>query len=239
MKTTQLYLTDSYRTQMEATVLETIREDDNRYRVLLDQTVFYAMGGGQPTDQGVLQFGDQAVTVFQVSMKDGQLWHYYNGAHELRSGDSVHGKINWDRRFKNMRVHSAGHVIDFALHLLGYTPAPLHPFKGDHGKKPWILYQGILDRDITEELQNRVDELIRQDASLTTDFVSYDELLKSALYIQPNLPKNKPLRALTLEGVGTVADGGTQVRSTSEIGPVRVISIESDEDVTRIQYRLK
>ena len=69
-------------------------------------------------------------------------------------------------------------------------------------------------------------------------FVNYEELERETLYLQPGLPKNKPLRLLTLKGVGSVADGGTQVNSTAEVGRISILPIERKEGATLIHYRL-
>lgn len=238
MQTTLLYLDDSYLKEVDARILDVQPEADGKYRLLLDQTVFYAMGGGQPTDQGTLTTPTWTGTVYQVMIKDGELWHYVTAATAPTVGDTVHGTLNWDRRYKHMRLHSAGHIIDFALFLLGYSPTTLSPLKGDHGKKPFIVYQGVVGSDIKAQLQAKVDELIAQDLAFSWQFLPVAELQQQAIYLQPNLPANKPLRALTLATVGTVADGGTQLHSTAEAGKVSVDSVEVVGNTTVIKYSL-
>lgn len=153
-------------------------------------------------------------------------------------GSTLHGVIDWDRRYKHMRFHSAGHVIDFALHLLGYSPKPLYPQKGDHGKKPYIIYAGVTGTDITKALSDKSNELVTKAIPLTTAFVPLTELEKEAIYLQPGLPADKPLRKLTLEGVGSVADGGTQVKNTSEVGLIAIVSVAAMDDTTIVTYSL-
>ena len=147
MRTQTLYLDDSYSKEMDAQILELQPEGNGKYRVLLDKTIFYPMGGGQPTDQGKLTSSTWLGDVYQVIVKDGDIWHFVNSSSSPTQGHPIHGEINWERRYKNMSVHSAGHVVDFAMHLLGYSPSPLMPIKGDHGKKPYIVYQGTLGKD--------------------------------------------------------------------------------------------
>jgi Ser-tRNA(Ala) deacylase AlaX len=156
MKTQQLYLSDSYKQEMDAEVLEVIPEQGNRYRMLLNQTVFYPMGGGQPTDQGTFSSDSWNGSVYQVMMKDGEIWHYVESAEVPTVGLTVHGTINWDRRFLNMRLHSAGHMVDFAMYILGYSPKTLSPMKGDHGKKPYIVFRCACN-DITKNWNNQMN----------------------------------------------------------------------------------
>ena len=239
MKTHPIYLEDSYKKEMDAHVLAIVPEGGKRFRVILDETVFYPMGGGQPTDQGILRADGFTASVYQVLMKDGEIWHFIEADTPPQDGMFLHGEINWERRFMNMRVHSAGHIVDFAIYLLGYSPSPLLPTKGDHGKKPNIVYTGVLGKDIAKEVEIKANELVSQDKLFQTAFVPLVDLEKDAIYLQPGLPTNKPLRKLTLEGVGSVADGGTQVARTKEVGRILILSIVETATETIVSYRLE
>lgn len=238
MKTQALYLDDSYLKESDAVIVEVIEDTPRNWRVILDKTVFYPMGGGQPTDQGTFTNGDWKADIYQVIAKDGEIWHYGKGI-APKVGDAVHTHINWDRRYKNMRVHSAGHVVDFAIHLLGYCPVPLMPQKGDHGKKPYIMYQGVVSKDIKQEVEDRANELVAKNLEFSWYFQPLEDLQKEAIYLQPGLPTGKPLRTLKLEGVGAVADGGTQVKKTSEVGKISISSIETiNNETTVVHYMI-
>jgi Ser-tRNA(Ala) deacylase AlaX len=238
MKTQQIYLDDSYQKEMDAQILEFLPDGDNKYKVILDTTIFYAMGGGQATDQGKLTSETWSGDVYQVMIKDGELWHFVNTKSEPVVGAIVHGTIDWDRRYKNMRLHSAGHIVDFAMYLLGYSPNPLMPYKGDHGKKPYIVYQGLVEEDFKQKLEDKANELVEKDLHFSWLFQSSEELQKEAIYLQQGLPTNKPLRTLRLESVGAVADGGTQVHSTGEVGKIIISSIEIENGTTIVHYLL-
>ena len=238
--TTPLYLTDAYLKEMDATILEITQENDSpqKWMIVLDRTIFYPRGGGQATDQGLLFTDNWEGKVRQVLQKEGKTIHYVEGNKPPLVGTTIKGVLDWERRFLNMRLHSAGHVVDFALYLLGYSPHPLMPFKGEHEKKPVIHYQGILERDIREELEKKANDLVSQNLTFSFCFVDYSELERETIYLQPGLPQNKPLRLLTLQGVGSVADGGTQVHSTAEVGPISILPIEKKEGITLIHYRI-
>lgn len=238
MKTQQIYLIDSYTKEMDAKILEVLPEGEKRWRLVLDQTVFYPMGGGQPTDQGTLTSPTWNGKVYQVMMKDGEIWHYVESTTALTVGSMVHGVIDWDRRYKNMRIHSAGHIVDFAMYLLGYSPKQLHPLRGDHGKKPFIVYEGTIGKDITKKLEGKSNQLVGEGKELVCAIVPLDELGKEAIYLQPGLPTNKPLRKLTLLGVGSVADGGTQVKNTKEVGTITIPSVTEQDGNTTVVYTI-
>ena len=236
--TKALYLEDSYLKEMEATIVEVSKENENRWQVVLDKTIFYPRGGGQSTDQGSLFTDSWKCKVSQVLQREDKIIHYIEGEQPPPVGSQLKGIIDWDRRYLHMRLHSAGHIVDFALYLLGLSPAPLMPLKGDHGKKPVICYQGAVEKDFREDLEKKSNELIAKNLSFSTRFASYEELEREAIYLQSGLPKNKPLRLLSLNSVGSVADGGTQVSNTSEVGKISILPIEKKEGMIFIHYRL-
>lgn len=237
--TTPLYLYDSYLKEVDVIILEIVKENDRRWQMVFDQTLFYPIGGGQPTDQGIVCTDNWTGKVTLALQKEGKIIHYIESEQPPSVGTLVREKLDWERRYRHMRLHSGGHIVDFALYLLGYSPSYLTPLKGDHGKKPVICYQGVIDKDIREDLEKKANELVLQNHSFSFHLAGHEELETKAIYLQPGLPKNKPLRLLTLNGVGSVADGGTQVNSTSEVGKISIPSIETKEGMTYIHYRLE
>lgn len=209
-----------------------------RWLLVLDKTIFYPRGGGQATDQGFLFTDHWKGKVSQVLQKEGKILHYVEADQPPPVGTQLKGILDWDRRYLNMRLHSAGHIVDFALYLLGYSPSPLMPFKGEHEKKPAIYYQGTIEKDFQAELEKKANELVKQALPFSFRLAAYQELERETIYLQPGLPINKPLRILTLKGVGSVADGGTQVNCTSEVGPISILPIDKKEGVTLVRYRL-
>lgn len=236
--TVPLHLSDAYIKEMEATIVDTTKETDKRWQIVLDKTIFYPRGGGQSTDQGILFTEAWRGKVSQALQKEDKIVHFVEGDQPPPIGTIVKGTLDWDRRYLHMRLHSAGHIVDFAIYLLGFSPALLMPLKGDHGKKPVICYQGILEQDFREDLERKANDLVNQNLSFSIRFVEYGELERKAIYLQPGLPKNKPLRLLTLEGVGSVADGGTQVHTTAEVGKISILPIEKKDGMTFIHYRI-
>lgn len=249
MRTEPIYLTDPYSKSMKATILEILPEPAKRLRVLLDQTVFYPMGGGQPTDQGSISWAVDGISaqakVYQVMMKDGEIWHYLEFAQKdlplLEVGIEVEGVIDWERRYQNMKVHTGGHLVDFALFQLGLVPEILTPLKADHGKRPYVLYEGSMAAHPNvnvEQVNQAVALIIQEQRKLSWEFAPLEKLQQDAIYLQPGLPTHKPLRRLTLEGVGSVADGGTLVQNTAEVGKVNVTTIEEIDGQVKVSYQL-
>lgn len=82
------------------------------------------------------------------------------------------------------------------------------------------------------------NDLVARDLDFSFRLAEHEELERESIYLQPGLPTNKPLRLLTLSGVGSVADGGTQVNKTSEVGKISILPIEMKDGMTFIHYRL-
>lgn len=154
--TNPMYLHNAYLKEAEGTILEVIKESDKRWQIVLDQTIFYPRGGGQSTDQGIIFTDSWRGKVAQALQKDDKVIHYVESEQPPPVGTLLNETLDWDRRYLHMRLHSAGHVVDFALYLLGYSPALLMPLKGDHGKKPVICYQGVVENDIKEGLEKKL-----------------------------------------------------------------------------------
>lgn len=225
MKTKQIYYQDPYLKELECEVL-LVENKINLTDVVLDQTIFYPEGGGQPSDQGRL--GE--VKVEFVRMTDGEIVHQVKG--DLGVGDKVKAILNWDKRYKNMKVHTAGHLVHDVLMSVsdGLVPA-----KGGHGKKAFLEYEGELDLS-KEELEQRVNGVLEKDLNVVTKEASYEELEKDCQFMPGNLPKDKPLRMIKIGDFPAMPDGGVHVKSTREIGRVVIISVSSQKGKVNIRY---
>ena len=118
--TERLYYDNAYLTEFDGTVLA-CEARGGHYEVLLDRSAFYPTSGGQPFDTGRLA----DAKVLDVNVADGEVWHTVD--RPLKAGDSVHGTIDWPRRFDHMQQHAGDHMIAGALHrLMGGVTIGLH-----------------------------------------------------------------------------------------------------------------
>lgn len=236
--TKQLYYEDPYLRDFVAQVGEVFADGPGKWKILLSQTAFFPVGGGQATDQGILQGEGWKGDVYQVVSQAGEIFHCVRSIAPPPKGAPLCGSIDWARRYRQMRSHSAGHIIDFALCEMGIVPSQLVPQQADHRKKPFILYRGRAP--ITkEQLQQQVDRLVECDLPLHSYPAQGNEWKTRVLYVQPGLPVDKPIRLLECEGIGIVPDGGTQVRSTGECRGIQITSWAEIEECLRIEYALK
>jgi misacylated tRNA(Ala) deacylase len=214
-----LFLTDAYRRTMDARVVD-VRDGE----VALDQTVFYPTGGGQPHDMGRLG----GLAVVGVRKEGDAVWHRIDGA-PPEVGAQVHGEIDWSRRHALMRTHTALHVLcgviwnEWRVPVTGGNMEPLSA-RMDFEFDP--LPEGFGPR--VEELVNA--ELARarpiEVGFLPRDAAIADEdLIRTKVNLIPESVKE--IRVVDIVGLDKQADGGTHVRSTDEVGRIRVTKTES------------
>ena len=223
--TERIYSTDAYARSMTATVVETDQEDG---RVLLDKTVFYPGGGGQPHDVGTLWIGDDAIQVERVAQDGRGVWHWIDGALPGR-GMELRGDIDWERRHALMRTHTAMHALCGVVWNRYHSPVTggnMSPGEGrldfdlpdwDPDEKPAL--EAELNRQLTLGLPVEVSFLPRNAADEDPSLIRTKVNLLPATITE--------VRVIDIVGLDRQADGGTHVNSTTQVGRVRVKKVES------------
>ena len=230
-----IYLSDSYKKELTARVVS-VTKKGTHWEVVLDRTIFYPQGGGQPSDRGIIVGPNGKTKVSHVRLIEDTVVHEGVIDGDLSVGDEVTTAIDWDHRFHNMRIHSAGHIVHEAVKLVDPNITPL---KGEHGDKPYIEYIGSLTIDKKFAIEKEANQIISKNAPLVCEFVSLDELMKRAAWVPAHLPKNKPLRILTVGDFAPIPDGGTQVHTAGEVGPITISEVANDGEHVRVYYQIE
>lgn len=230
-----IYLSDSYKKEITAKVIAVTKKGKG-WEIVLDRTIFYPQGGGQPSDKGTIVGPNGNAKVTHVRLVEDVVIHECTLAGELAIDDEVTATIDWDLRFHNMRIHSAGHIVHEAVKLVDPNIVPL---KGEHGDKPYIEYIGSLTIDKKYAIEKEANEIVFKNSALVCEFVSLEELMKRAAWVPAHLPKNKPLRILTIGNFAPIPDGGTQVHTATEVGPISITEIENDGEHVRVRYHVE
>jgi len=227
--TEQLYLADQELRTFTATVTGVdAAENGEGGRILLDQTAFYATGGGQPHDHGTLTIDGVAHEVTDVRKEGADIWHSIAGPLPP-VGSEVSGDVDWDRRHQLMRTHSAMHVLGGVIwneYRVLATGNNMEPLKGriDYEFDP-------LPEGFAEKLEAAVNAEIAADRPIEVTFlpretaVEDDDLIRTKVNMIPEAVKE--IRVVDIVGLDKQADGGTHVRSTGEIGTFTVRKTES------------
>ncbi len=227
--TEALYLSDSYQTTATAKVIEVT----DKY-LILDQTVFYPQGGGQPSDKGTIKSQTAELHVKSVEYNGGEIKHVgtFNG--KFAVGDQVNLEIDWSLRLKNMQLHTAGHILDLVVRQVNPKFVPIRGMHGI-GKKLFVEYEGIQELDLTK-LNSELANLVASKPGIKTQFVTLDELKAISNWIPEKLPTSKKLRVLSIGKTYHIPDGGTQLKTGEDIWPITVDKVEHTENSTLVHY---
>jgi misacylated tRNA(Ala) deacylase len=215
-----LYLRDAYLHSFSAAVT-----DVDGDRIALDRTAFYPTGGGQPHDTGSLD----GLEVTDVAKEGATVWHRVAGGPLPAAGDRVDGRVDWDRRHALMRTHTALHVLcgviwnQWGKAVTGGNMEPLAA-RMDFEFDP--LPQGFGSR-----VEEAVNAELAAARPVVVSFVPRADAVVDASLIRTKVslvPESvAEVRVVDIVGLDKQADGGTHVRSTDEVGRVRVVKTES------------
>ncbi|WP_166416320.1 alanyl-tRNA editing protein [Cochlodiniinecator piscidefendens] len=207
--------------------------------VVLDQTIFYAAGGGQPGDSGVLRWNGQSLTIATaIKNDDGDIVLIPGEAQALpEAGQTLTQSLDWDRRHRHMRVHTALHLLSVVVPL----PVSGGSIAAEKGRLDFDMPEAPEDKAAIEDALNA---LIERDLTISEDWITEAELDAN-----PDLVKTmsvKPPRGggkIRLVRIGTEGEqidlqpcGGTHVATTAEIGRVRIGKIEKKGKQNRRVY---
>ena len=214
-----LFIEDSYLKDFDATVLNI---DSNK--IILDRTAFYAKSGGQPGDIGKITLNEKEINIIDTVYDNKQnILHVCENSNDLKIDEKIKGKINWEIRYKHMRMHTA-------LHLL----CSLIPYDVTGGQ---ISYEKSRldfnpdDKIEKEEIENKINQLVKDDHEISYQWITLEELdnqpdLVRTMSVKPPRTNNK-IRLVKIGSIDLQPCGGTHVKRTKEIGNIRIGKIEN------------
>jgi misacylated tRNA(Ala) deacylase len=221
--TEELFATDAYVRSCEATVEEAGDEG-----VVLDRTVFYARSGGQPGDTGVLRWEGREVRVLDTLKRGGRFLHEVDGDPPAL-GIDVTAEIDWDRRHTLMRTHTALHALSavvFRDYNAKVTGGNMEP-----GVARMDFELAWIDAEFGRGVEEKLNAELAVDRPVLVSFLPRAQALADPDLIRTKvnlIPESvDPIRVIEIEGLDKQADGGTHVRSTGEVGHVRVAKTEN------------
>ncbi len=235
-----LYYQDAYIKKFDA-VVTAVQMDGDNPQVALNKTAFYPGGGGQPHDEGWLEIGGQRFPVSKVKKEGEQIWHTLTGhsdASQLSVGTAVHGELDWDRRYKLMRTHTAMHILcgvvwrDYSASVTGGNMDP--------GQSRMDFEFAALSRELITEIEAKCNAEIAAAHAIQAKI-----LPRAAAFEIPDLIRTKinllpagiqEVRILEIIGLDLQADGGTHVANTREVGAMKIVDYKSKGAINKRIY---
>ena len=216
-----LYQTDSYLKEFDAVVTASFPDEK---AVALDRSAFYPGGGGQPNDVGKLA----GANVVKVKKVGNDVLHFLD-SNLPAVGTTVHGEVDWDRRYKLMRTHTAMHILcgtvfrDYGALVTGGDMEPLKgrmDFEFERLQKELV---SVIEAAINVEVQARRD--VRVKILPREEAFQIPDLIRTKINLLPE--GIQQVRTVEIVGLDLQADGGTHVKNTSEVGFIRVVDYKS------------
>ena len=225
-----IYLKDSYIKEFQ-TPIKLVEED----KIITEESIFYAQSGGQPGDKGSMEINGQKVNVINTIKHDEGIAHVIDQTLENSSGE-VKGVIDWDHRYRLMRMHTSMHLLCAAL--------PYYVTGGSIG-----LEKSRIDFDLGEEtfefetLNKIINEFVQQAHPISYQWITNEELdqqpeLVRTLSVKPPRTSDK-IRLVKIGSIDLQPCGGTHVANTQEIREFQFIKYESKGKMNkRVQFTL-
>ena len=226
MLTDDLYSRDAYLRSTDAKVLQ-VRPQG----VILDRTVFYARGGGQPGDTGTLAWEGDSCRVVDTFKSEGEIVHELDPeAKPPEPGTVVNATIDWARRHRMMRTHTALHSLSGVV-FTDYGAKVTGGNMGDDGSARMDFELEQLTPELGQQVQEKLNQRLAKNVDVVVGFLPRAEALADPDLIRTKvslIPESvDPIRIIDITGIDKQADGGTHVRSTAEVGRVLVVKTES------------
>ncbi|MCH2542674.1 MAG: alanyl-tRNA editing protein [Alphaproteobacteria bacterium] len=220
-----LFIEDSYLKDFDATILNI---DSNK--IILDRTAFYAKSGGQPGDIGKITLNGKEINIIDTVYDNKQnILHVCENSNDLKIDEKIKGKINWEIRYKHMRMHTA-------LHLL-CSLIPYDVTGGQISYEKSRLDFNADDKIEKEEIENKINQLVKDDHEISYQWITLEELdnqpdLVRTMSVKPPRTNNK-IRLVKIGSIDLQPCGGTHVKRTKEIGNIRIGKIENKGKMNR------
>jgi len=223
----KLFEENAYLKEFKAKIININIEEKT---IELDNTAFYARSGGQPGDIGQIITENQNIEVEDTIKKDNKIINIINKTENLDKGIEIIGKINWEKRYKHMKMHSALHLMCSVI--------PLGVTGGQIGYEKSRLDFNDPEKEINkEEIEEKINSLVKDDYEITSEIIDskildeQPELVRTMSVKPPQI--DGKIRLIKIGNVDLQPCGGTHVKSTAEIGSIKIGKIENKGRMNR------
>lgn len=236
------YYDDAYLREFEGKILQ-ITKNDKLTGIILDGTTFYPTGGGQPSDKGVLETENAKATIMDVQWNKGRILHLANSVEgEFHPSKKVKGIIDWNRRYSLMRNHTAAHIMAEIVRRALNIPVEIvgSGLEVDKARLDLALESSL--RPMFQRIEDLANVIVKENRPVKIRIVDREE---AEIYVKKfheslkTLPANvSHVRIVEVNGLHACACGGTHVKSTAELGMIRILGRSSKgKGVERLEFK--
>lgn len=223
--TEKLYWKDMYAKEFEAKVVSSKGNE-----LILDRTLFYPTGGGQPNDTGKIIYNGAEYNVIDVR-QDGDIVHVLDKEINAKEGDTLKGIIDWERRYKLMRYHTAIHLLDAVIEK-NYGAGMLTGGQIYEDRARIDIDMPDLNREKAEQILEEANKVASEGHDVIARFIPKEEALKIERLARTETGKEliknlDEVRVVEIKDLDMQADGGTHVKNTKEIGTIKLSKFEN------------
>lgn len=225
--TEKLFYEDAYKTSFDACIVDVGTDEAGRNFVVLDRTVFYPEGGGQPFDTGWIS-GER---VLDVQTVDGVIRHYLEKEPELKGGQ-VQGQIDWERRYDHMQQHAGQHILSAAFEeLFGLKTTSFHL-----GEETVTidLEADSLTEEMLEQAEKKANQIMLENRPIEIKWMTLEEARRYPLRKQPAVEED--IRLVIIPEFDYSGCGGTHPRHTGEVMAVKLLKWERQRQQARLEF---
>lgn len=226
--TEKLYYNDTYKLEFEENILRIENWDNNKFAVLFEKTYFYPTSGGQPFDKGFIN----NIPVIDVVEKEGNIYHILD---KKPNEDIALCKIDYERRLENSQHHTGQHLLSQAfIRVKNYPTISMH--LGQNFATIEIVGE-LLETEDINKVEDLANQIIYENRKINTLYLSEDEINDYNLRKKHKKTTSKgDIRVIEIEDFDLSPCGGTHLKSTSEIGIIKIIGFEKYKGNYRINF---
>ncbi|MCL2567383.1 MAG: alanine--tRNA ligase-related protein [Alphaproteobacteria bacterium] len=244
MATNLLYMDNSQLYQCQSKLVKIEAIEDGSSALILDKSIFYPKGGGQPCDKGVVSINGKNIAVNKVFYADGEVYHVIDNSHAENFELGCEVSLNVDAVVRNTysKLHTLTHLVDDAMFEMGYS---FNPLSGcSYVDSTYVEYEGTLEGIVSKEdlkfsLEEKINNFIKQGFDVRTSYVKREDLSKACYKFPADVASiDKPLRVVITHGDKGIACGGTHVKNISELGGAVIKKISDKKGIIRVSCNL-
>lgn len=240
-----LYYEDAYVKEFDTRVTKVLKTEFGETGVVLDKTAFYSGGGGQPPDTGLIETDNMQARVVTLQRRGKIIIHYITEVSgEIREGDNVRGVIDWDRRYRIMRIHTSAHLMAQAIREALGKPVEIVSSGMDLEKARLDFTHAGSTREFFPQIENIANNIVKENRIVNASLMprkKAEKYVKKFHESLKTLPQQvSQVRIVEIEGWHACACGGTHIKSTGEIKEIKLLSRGSKgKGIERIEFTVQ